>query len=192
MGKEARGTQRTASRSCGAGLHPENAVAMMENPIRPRVLIERMRRATLLARARAEGFVPLTRDELSRIESLGDNCEIGAVLELLGYSHGGLFKWANNPPEALLKALADDMRNLYRFENLAPYNRAMVTDNAYGMAFHSCMQSKAGAFAQNDNTRRDVHRGETGKIHHLRARFLRRAKMGGAVYVIKRNSGLDP
>jgi ribosomal protein S18 acetylase RimI-like enzyme len=160
--------------------------------IRPRALAEKMRRAVLLARARTEGLTPLTRDELSRIESLGDNCEIGAVLALLGYHHGGLFKWANNPPDALLKALMDDLRNLYRFENLTPFTRSMVKDNAYGVAFHSGMNSKAGAFAKSDEARRVVHCGEIGKIQHLRARFMHRAAMGGAVFVIKRNVGLAP
>lgn len=151
-----------------------------------------MRRAVLLVRARADGFTPLTCDDRSRIESLGDNCEIGAVLELLGCTHGGLFKWANNPPEALLKALTDDMRNLYRFENLTPYNQEMVTDNVYGVAFHSRMRSKAGAFVQSDEVRRAIHRGETGKIRHLQERFLRRAAMGGVLYVIKCNAGINP
>ena len=55
---------------------------------------------------------------LSRIESLGDNCELGFVLRRLGSEEGMLFRWASMQPESLLATLRADFERFYEFDDL--------------------------------------------------------------------------
>jgi hypothetical protein len=61
-----------------------------------------------------------------RIESLGDNCELGFVLRHLGVEAGSLFRWAAMKPEQLLMKLRADFDGMYEFANLSPLRPAMV------------------------------------------------------------------
>ncbi len=138
----------------------------------------------------------LRSDQGLRIESLGDNCELGFVMRRLGHDSGSLFRWASMKPQSLLAMLRADLAGFYRFEDLSPLRAAMVCDDAYGIGWHSDMRGHAVggrmAFVDDRQTRLAIHLREQRKLRYLVAKFRARASLGGMLFVIKSNPGIEP
>lgn len=138
----------------------------------------------------------LTSDQILRIESLGDNCELGFVLQKLGCEAGSLFRWAAITPEQLLSKLRANFKGMYEFQNLEPFRDEMVLDTKYGVGWHSDMKSaRVGdhrAFLLDEAKRRKIYSIEKHKIRYLLNKFVARVQLGGVVFVIKSNDGIRP
>lgn len=133
-------------------------------------------------------------DQILRIESLGDNCELGFVLRRLSCETGSLLRWASVQPKALLAMLRANFAGTYEFRNLEPLRHDMVTDTRYGVGWHSALKSepvggKLG-FVDDELKRRKIHADEARKIRYLISKFTARAKLGGLIFVIKANDGI--
>lgn len=135
-------------------------------------------------------------DQLLRIESLGDNCELGFVLGNLGCKAGSVFRWASMRADQLLSKLRADFAGMYEFDNLSPLRPAMVLDSRYGIGWHTEMKSEpvAGslAFRDDEETRRRIHLKEMRKVQYLVSKFIARIRLGGILFVVKSNDGIDP
>ncbi len=80
---------------------------------------------------------------LARFESLGANCEFGFVLDKCGIGGSALFRWSQVFCLRTVATLIErDFEGMYRWENLAPFNRQMVLDRGAGMAWHSLIKSE--------------------------------------------------
>jgi hypothetical protein len=138
--------------------------------------------------------VPLQSDQILRIESLGDNCEPGFVLRNLGCEAGSLFRWARATPEQLLAVLRANFAGMYELAKLTPLRDEMVTDERYGIGWHTELRSRQVAgqrsFIADEGKRRKIHLKEMRKIDYLTAKFTARAKLGGVIFVIKCNDGI--
>lgn len=144
----------------------------------------------------APGHAQFTGLDLGRLESFGDNCELGFVLRRLGWEDGSLFRWSSIAPESLLATLRGDFAGLYDFEQLEPHRRSMVLDRRYGTAWHSGMTASPGggawAFDHDPAVRRSIHAGESAKRAHLVGKLHRKFEHPNPVFVIKRNAGISP
>jgi hypothetical protein len=81
--------------------------------------------------------------ELDNFESLGANCEFGQVLRQRGNEVPTLFRWTGlTCPEAPIAILDADLRGLFSFEDLVPFNPDMVLDARAGAVWHSQMKSR--------------------------------------------------
>lgn len=136
----------------------------------------------------------LRSEQILRIESLGDNCELGFVLRELGCEAGSLFRWARVTPELLLAVLRAGFAGIYDYAGLTPIGRDMVDDGRYGIGWHTQMRSVETdgkrRFVAEDEARRKIYLREIRKIRYLIAKFTARVKLGGIVFVIKSNDGL--
>jgi hypothetical protein len=131
--------------------------------------------------------------DLSRIESLGDNCELGLVLRRLGSEDGSLFRWASIKPQSLLATLKGEFDRFYDFENLAPCRKKMVRDLHYGTAWHSEMTSSPNgdgelAFDDDEPTRRLIFAAESRKRLYLLEKLHRKFSHPNPVFVIKHST----
>jgi hypothetical protein len=137
---------------------------------------------------------PLASDQILRIESLGDNCELGFVLRNLGCEAGSLFRWTRIKPRQLLSLLRANFERIYEFPNLQPLKNDTVLDTAYGVGWHSEMKSAPAdgqqVFLFDETKRRKIYREEARKIRHLHAKFVARTQLGGVLFVIKANEGI--
>jgi len=115
-------------------------------------------------------------------------------LRRLGSEAGGLFRWARVTPEQLLQVLDANFAGLYEFTGLTPAYLDMVQDGRYGIGWHTEMRSSdaegSWQFLADEAARRKIHAKEIRKIRHLIAKLVARAKMGGAIFVIKSNDGI--
>ncbi len=138
----------------------------------------------------------LRSDQGLRIESLGDNCELGFVLRRLGHEGGSLFRWTAIKPPQLLAMLRDGLEDFYRFDDLEPLRTSMVLDRRYGVGWHSEMRCRPEghrmAFVHDEALRRKTHLRETRKLRYLTSKFLARVRLGGLLHVVKCNAGIDP
>lgn len=132
--------------------------------------------------------------EHERIESLGDNCELGFVLRRLGNEAGSLFRWAAMKPHQLLAMLTDGLQGFYQYDQLLPLRPSMVRDAAYGIGWHSdirCRLDGAGpSFVDPPAIRERIHARELRKQRYLVAKLRARLRMGGVVFVVKCNAGI--
>ncbi|UEM07938.1 hypothetical protein JL101_034310 (plasmid) [Skermanella rosea] len=139
---------------------------------------------------------PFSPDQLLRIESLGDNCELGFFLGNLGCKAGSVFRWASMKPDQLLAKLRADFAGMYEFDNLSPLRPAMVMDSRYGIGWHTELKSEpvggSLAFRDDEETRRRIHLKEMRKIRYLVSKFIARSRLGGVLFVVKSNGGIDP
>lgn len=136
----------------------------------------------------------LTRQALTRLEGLGDNCELGFVLRRAGFEDGMLFRWASIRPESLLATLRGDFDRLYEFANLEPQNRKMVHDRHYGTAWHSEMHSSLRdgrlCFDAGEAERGPIHAKEASKLGYMVAKFRRKLDHPNPVFVLKANAAI--
>lgn len=134
--------------------------------------------------------------DISRFESLGDNCEFGFVQRKLGAEDGSLFRWARIEPWQLYAVLEHNFVGIYKFENLVPLQPTMVTETYFGFGWHSKLYSAAVkgvmTFKEPEEARRRIHASEYRKQVYLVTKFLTRLRAGGMIYVIKSNKGIDP
>jgi hypothetical protein len=130
---------------------------------------------------------------LARVESLGDNCELGYFQRHRGHEVSTLFRWTVTPIESLIRYL-DEPGDLYDLADLTPHAPFMVTDAGYGFKFHSTLVERTddgGLQLLSDEARRlEVHAQERAKIDHLSEKFWDRLRNQPTVYVVKRNDGL--
>jgi hypothetical protein len=137
----------------------------------------------------------LTVAQLARIESLGDNCEVGGFLRKSGNEDGGFFRWTLCPLKAAQKAIAEDFANLYQLDNLKPHTRSMVMDTANGIAYHTAMRAEgeigAMVFTTPLNEREEIQQKEQSKAVYMAGKFLNRLSDPTVLFVLKRNSGLS-
>ncbi|MDE1150191.1 MAG: hypothetical protein PW843_26865 [Azospirillaceae bacterium] len=129
---------------------------------------------------------------LNSFESLGINCEFGFVQRRCGVEPGHLLRWAFTPLDSLRQAIAADFCELYQFKNLLPSGSDMVWDEKYHISFHTKMKStiQGGGFqfSEAEKERREIWEAEHKKILYLREKFLKSAKVGGNIYVLKLDS----
>ncbi|MBM6582747.1 hypothetical protein ILT44_21305 [Microvirga sp. BT689] len=136
----------------------------------------------------------LVDDYIGRLESLGDNCELGFVLRRLGYEKGGFFRWVSSTPQKVAQLIKSDFHNTYRFENLRPRNQKMVEDTSSGISYHSDMHSRlengSWQFIADEQSRRAIHGKEIEKLSFLLERFRERLKAKNTLFIVKRNNGI--
>jgi hypothetical protein len=107
---------------------------------------------------------------LERLQSLGENCELGFVQRAAGAEPLGLFRWASTPLPNLLATLESQFEGLGAPENLVveedDATEFQVIDLKYGFKNHSWAYRNAGA------RKDDVFRRECVRLPYL-ARLLR-------------------
>lgn len=134
--------------------------------------------------------------DLQRVESLGDNCELGFVLRRLGCEDGMLFRWASVSAESLLATLRNDFVELYEFANLSPHRDTMVLDRRYGTSWHTGMISRQAngtrSFELAETDRRVVFEAEQRKRSHLVAKLRQKFSQPKPVFVLKCNESVTP
>ena len=134
--------------------------------------------------------------DFSRIESLGDNCELGFVLRRLGLEAGSLFRWARSRAEQICCLLEADFDRIYEFDALTPSRLTMVEEARYGINWHTEMHAHIVdgrlAFVADLATRRDIHHRELQKFRYLIDKLHYRLTAGGLLLVIKANEGIAP
>ena len=138
----------------------------------------------------------ISNEFLNKIESLGDNCELGFVMRNLKYEESGLFRWSITPVSALNKFLDDPTTNLYEESDLTPCSPGMVLDNKNGFSFHTKMRSEKNGkgefcYKQRKCERLRIYEKEKQKIDYLQAKFIKRLQSSkGSLYFIKSNNGI--
>lgn len=133
---------------------------------------------------------------LTRVESLGDNCELGFVLRNAEYEKGGLFRWTITPVDKLIQFLDNPEKELYNIDKLVPFSPGMVLDECSGFSFHSKMRSEKNEdghlnYINNESEREKIYETEKSKIDYLKKGFLKRLQAdSGSIYLIKANKGI--
>lgn len=134
---------------------------------------------------------------LERIESLGDNCELGFVMRNLKYEKGGLFRWTITPIDKLVAYLSDIDQALFEKESLSPFSPGMVIDAKSGFSFHSAMKSEKNesgdlSYIDSSAERDSFYLKEKSKIDYLCNGFKERITADkGSIYLVKANKGMD-
>lgn len=124
---------------------------------------------------------------ISKFESIGENCEFGFVQRNLNYEAGGLLRWAFCPPDELAEAIENRFSGLYEFENLTPSADDMVRDARYNLFFHTKMYSENGEFKLDAEQRLEIHRDEKEKSVYLIQKFIETVEANQHIFVFKRN-----
>lgn len=131
--------------------------------------------------------------DLERVESLGDNCELGFVMQAIGYGTGGIFRWAYVSSGNLVRILDADFAGIYARDQLRPVSDGMVAHSGYSVQFHTKMRSQLSDgtrhFLLSEDELSAIHEEESRKVEYLVQKFISRAKTPGLLYVIKSNEG---
>ena len=139
----------------------------------------------------------ITEQFLTRIESLGDNCEIGFVMRNLKYEKGSLFRWSITPIAKLIDFIEEPDQTLFDADALEPFSPGMVVDKQTGFSFHSKMRSEKNddgklVYIAEQDERAEIHDKEKSKIEYLRNGFKQRLNSdAGSIYLVKANNGMD-
>jgi hypothetical protein len=144
------------------------------------------RREAIIAGAASLAMAPVPqetdRDLMMRFESLGENCEFGAVQRAFGAEPLDLFRWSNTPVMRLLPLL----RN--RFEGIGdpdkievflnhPGGEYVVRHTGYGFIWH--------AWAKPDTaTPEEIHRREVARLPWLARKITEELTEGSRIFVI--------
>jgi len=135
--------------------------------------------------------------EMNNFESLGANCEFGQVLRQRGNEVPTLFRWTGvSSPEALIAILDTDLRGLFSFDDLVPFNADMVLDERVGVMWHSQMKSRTldheqGSSPENlrfifpEDIRRAQHKKEIRAIDYLCELTRRSLRADRTIFVYK-------
>ena len=141
-------------------------------------------------------MLEITAEHLARIESLGDNCELGFVLRRLGLEAGRLFRWARSRAEQVCCLIEADFERIFDLDALTPSRLTMVEDARYGIHWHTEMYAHIVegrlAFVSELPARREIHQREVKKFRYLIEKFRHRLTAGGLLLVIKANEGIAP
>jgi hypothetical protein len=131
----------------------------------------------------------LSANDLSKIESLGDNCELGFFLRKMQNEESGFFRWTLQSLDSVCAILENNFENLFEFENLVPHAEGMVWDKKWAIGFHSKMLSsrreEGFVFELNDADRFSIYSQEKEKVIHLAEKFRDRCKEHDLVFVAK-------
>jgi hypothetical protein len=71
--------------------------------------------------------------DFSRVEPLGDNCELGFVMRKHGYEGGSFFRWVAVQREGVKSLIESDFQFAFQFENLKAHPGNMVMDTPLGL-----------------------------------------------------------
>lgn len=133
----------------------------------------------------------IDKSALERMESIGDNCELGLVLRHHGHESGGFFRWTLCPIESAIALLRNSFHGAFDYGNLVPHSRILVRDKQTGIAFHSKMHSidtdRKWEFAHSEEERREIYESEAEKVLHLARKFHARARNPDTIFVVKKN-----
>lgn len=125
-------------------------------------------------------------------ESLGNNCELGFVLEKAGIKEASLFKWTLIEEHIhLIAALGKRFEGLYQADLLVPRFKTMVRDRKYGLCFHTSLPIVAHrgrlVFDGSEVERSAIYEREQSKFHYFATTFLERLKTTSKIYVYRSN-----
>jgi hypothetical protein len=127
--------------------------------------------------------------DFSRVEPLGDNCELGFVMRKLGYEGGSFFRWVAVHREGVKSLIENDFQLAFQFESLKAHPGNMVMDTAFGAAYHTDMHSVPDndklVFIDDEATLREKHSNELKKVRYLADRFRSNLGVDGILYVTK-------
>ena len=137
----------------------------------------------------------LCEEKAHRLESLGDNCEIGFALKEVGNEEGGLLRWARTPTKSLLALLKARFARCYEYENLSPQYGDMVYDSMTQIWFHTEMYNSLVdgqyVFNADEPERLEIYGRELQKRLAMVDKFYRRLRSGELILVIKDNDPID-
>ncbi|WP_392566287.1 hypothetical protein RHO15_01420 [Utexia brackfieldae] len=130
--------------------------------------------------------------DLSRFESLGDNCEFGCFLVKSGNHHSSFFRFVRVMDLSTMSQLIlNHFHDVFLFDNLASWGENMVFDQQYKIAFHSAIHShnENGNMIFNVQGEQlvEIYQNELAKITYLSSKFLSELKTHNKIYVIKTN-----
>jgi hypothetical protein len=134
--------------------------------------------------------IGIDRAELAmRVESLGDNCEVGMVQRELGAEPLGLFRFASTTPESVVAALENHLEGIGRqgsltLSLLGEQQEYMVTDNQYGLLYHTWL------FARDIDSHQVLER-EYGRMAFLARKFLDETTRGEKVFVYRDHGNMQ-
>lgn len=129
--------------------------------------------------------------DLSRFESLGDNCEFGFFLKQAGVEISSFFRWALITDYAkVAELIRNDLSNPFNLYHLEPFQDYMVMNIKNGIGYHSemqsCTENNMRRFCISQDRRRVVYLHEVNKINYLKGKFLSTLKEGNKIFVVKK------
>jgi hypothetical protein len=113
---------------------------------------------------------------MERFESLGSNCEFGFVLKRCGLTEASLLRWAEVPSvRTVTQAVLNGFEGIYQFDNLHPFNGAMVRDDGCGIHWHTllrCEQIDPQRKPTSDNFRFIASQAERRRIWSIESKRM--------------------
>lgn len=130
--------------------------------------------------------------DLSRFESLGDNCEFGFFMKQAGVNISSYFRWVSvNDYGKVLELFKDGFASPFNLYHLDPLQDWMVLNRKYGLGYHSEMQSDLvdgqRKFCVTAARKKTVYLHELNKIKHLRAKLLKTLNEESKIFVVKKD-----
>ncbi|CBX44541.1 hypothetical protein P88_00300 [Erwinia phage phiEt88] len=131
--------------------------------------------------------------DLSRFESLGDNCEFGFFLKQAGVEISSFFRWVLITDYAkVLELIKNDFPSPFNIYHLKPFQDYMVMNIKNGIGYHSemqsCMKDNRRIFCISQDRKKAVYLHEINKINHLKIKFLNTIKEGNKIFVVKKDN----
>lgn len=130
--------------------------------------------------------------QLSRFESIGNNCEFAFFLRQKEIEIGSLFRWTLiHNFISIINLLSQDFDSLYLYENLQPVYRNMLKDKHYNIDFHTEMFSEQingqWEWCYNFEKNHEIYLKEKEKINYLVQKFKTSLKNPYKIFVMKQN-----
>ena len=128
--------------------------------------------------------------DLSRFESLGDNCEFGFFLRQAGDERSSFFRWVSVPDYSkMVLFLRNGLSTPFNLYHLLPLQDHMVQTSKYKFGYHSEMHSSISdgkrIFCVDKDRIRAVYLHEVGKVKYLREKLLDTLKNEDKIFVVK-------
>ncbi len=128
--------------------------------------------------------------DLSRFESLGDNCEFGFFLRQAGDERSSFFRWVYVPDYSkMVLFFRSRLSNPFNLYHLLPLQDHMVQTSKYKFGYHSEMQSLISdgkrSFYVDKDRMKAVYLHEQGKVKYLREKLLYTLKNEDKIFVVK-------
>lgn len=129
---------------------------------------------------------------LSRFESIGNNCEFAFFLRQNKMEIGSLFRWTLiHDFTSIVNLISANFDSLYLYENLQPTYRNMIRDKHYNIDFHTEMfsEQKEGKWEWccNEDDNYKIYLKEKEKINYLVGKFKKSLKDFRKIFVMKQN-----
>lgn len=130
--------------------------------------------------------------DLSRFESLGDNCEFGFFLRQAGDERSSFFRWVSvQDYSKVVLFLRNGLSTPFNLYHLLPLQDYMVQTSKYKFGYHSEMQSDfvdgKREFCVTNARKKAVYLHEINKINHLRAKLLKTLQEEEKIFVVKKD-----